>query len=222
MIFSLIVAAAENDIIGRDGALPWRIRADSRRFRALTTGHVVLLGRVTHDSIVARLGRPLPGRTSVVITRAGAPPAPPGAETGSADAGPAGARSPATASHTPDSSHTASHTPDTTSHTPATSRLGTGQVLWAGSVESGLGLAERTAAAAGDPEVFIAGGVSIYRDTLPVAGRIYLTRVNHVVPGDRAMPPGWLTGFGLVRREDGMDEESQLSYSFLDYERARR
>ena len=50
---SLIVAAAENDVIGRDGALPWRLPKDARRFRELTTGHVVVMGRVTYDSIVA-------------------------------------------------------------------------------------------------------------------------------------------------------------------------
>jgi len=93
-------------------------------------------------------------------------------------------------------------------------------VLWAGSVPSALEEAQRIAAAAGDAEVFVAGGVSIYRDVLPLADRIYLTRVHHVVPGDRSMPPGWLAGFDLVRREDVTDPKSHLSYSFLDYERA--
>jgi dihydrofolate reductase len=68
VITSLIVAASENDVIGADGALPWYIPADLRRFRELTTGHAVVLGRVTHESILARLGRPLPGRTSVVLS----------------------------------------------------------------------------------------------------------------------------------------------------------
>ncbi|MDR0345873.1 MAG: dihydrofolate reductase [Nocardiopsaceae bacterium] len=69
MITSLVVAATEDDIIGAGGALPWHIPGDLRRFRALTTGHVVVMGRVTHESILARLGHPLPGRTSVVVTR---------------------------------------------------------------------------------------------------------------------------------------------------------
>lgn len=71
MRISLIVAADENDVIGRGGALPWHIPDDSKRFRALTTAHVVVAGRKTHDSIVERLGRPLPGRFSVVVTRRG-------------------------------------------------------------------------------------------------------------------------------------------------------
>jgi dihydrofolate reductase len=65
---SLIVAASSNDVIGAAGALPWHIPEDLRRFRRLTAGHAVVLGRVTHESIVARLGRALPGRTSVVVS----------------------------------------------------------------------------------------------------------------------------------------------------------
>jgi dihydrofolate reductase len=69
VIASAVVAASDNDIIGRDGALPWYVPADLRRFRRLTTGHVVVMGRVTYESILARLGHPLPDRTSVVVTR---------------------------------------------------------------------------------------------------------------------------------------------------------
>jgi dihydrofolate reductase len=65
MILSLVAAVAENGVIGRDGRLPWRLSADLRRFRALTTGHPIIMGRRTWDSI----GRPLPGRTSIVVTR---------------------------------------------------------------------------------------------------------------------------------------------------------
>lgn len=65
MTVSLIVAAARNDVIGRDGTLPWHLPDDLKRFRALTTGHHVIMGRATHESI----GRPLPGRTNVVLTR---------------------------------------------------------------------------------------------------------------------------------------------------------
>ena len=66
---SLIVAADENDVIGRGGGLPWHLPEDLRRFKHLTTGHVVVAGRRTHESIVARLGHPLPGRLMVVVTR---------------------------------------------------------------------------------------------------------------------------------------------------------
>ena len=64
----LVVAMARGGAIGRGNALPWRLPEDLRHFRALTTGHAVVMGRRTWDSI----GRPLPGRTSIVVTRDGA------------------------------------------------------------------------------------------------------------------------------------------------------
>ena len=69
MIVSLVVAASANEVIGADGALPWHLPGDLRRFRALTTGHVVVMGRLTYQSILDRLGHPLTGRTSVVVSR---------------------------------------------------------------------------------------------------------------------------------------------------------
>ena len=69
MIVSLIVAASVNECIGADGALPWYLPGDLRRFRELTTGHVVVMGRLTYQSILNRLGHPLTGRTSVVVSR---------------------------------------------------------------------------------------------------------------------------------------------------------
>ncbi len=65
MSLSLIVAMAENRVIGRDGDLPWHISADLKRFRRLTTGHAIIMGRKTYDSI----GRPLPERRSIAISR---------------------------------------------------------------------------------------------------------------------------------------------------------
>ena len=61
----LVVARAANGVIGRDGALPWRIPADLRRFKRMTVGKPVVMGRKTFDSI----GAPLPGRHNIVLTR---------------------------------------------------------------------------------------------------------------------------------------------------------
>ncbi len=61
----LIAAVARNGIIGRDGRMPWHLAADLQHFRRLTMGHAMLMGRRTWDS----LGRPLPGRRSIVISR---------------------------------------------------------------------------------------------------------------------------------------------------------
>ena len=62
---AMIVAASENNVIGVDGDLPWRLSADLKRFKKLTMGHHIIMGRKTFDSI----GRLLPGRTTVIVTR---------------------------------------------------------------------------------------------------------------------------------------------------------
>ena len=63
MNISMIVAASTNGVIGMDGGLPWRLPEDLRRFRELTMGKPVIMGRTTHESI----GRVLPGRTNIVL-----------------------------------------------------------------------------------------------------------------------------------------------------------
>jgi dihydrofolate reductase len=65
MRMSIIVAVAENGIIGRGGALPWRLSDDLRRFKQLTMGHTIIMGRRTWESI----GRALPGRRTLVVSR---------------------------------------------------------------------------------------------------------------------------------------------------------
>ena len=62
---AMIVAASENGAIGRDGDMPWRLSSDLKRFKELTMGHTIIMGRKTFDSI----GRLLPGRTTVIVTR---------------------------------------------------------------------------------------------------------------------------------------------------------
>jgi len=65
MSIALVVAMTPDRVIGKDGRLPWRLPADLRRFRELTLGHAVIMGRKTHESI----GAPLAGRTHIVVTR---------------------------------------------------------------------------------------------------------------------------------------------------------
>ena len=64
-MISIIVATAENGVIGKDNQLLWKLSADLKQFRVLTTGHSVIMGRKTFESI----GRPLPNRTNIVISR---------------------------------------------------------------------------------------------------------------------------------------------------------
>jgi dihydrofolate reductase len=62
---TLIIAVADNNVIGRDGGLPWHLRSDLQRFRTLTMGKPLVMGRRTYRSI----GKPLPGRTNIVVSR---------------------------------------------------------------------------------------------------------------------------------------------------------
>lgn len=66
---SLVAAVAENGVIGADGGMPWHYPADLAHFKETTLGHPVVMGRRTYESIEARLGGPLPGRTNVVLSR---------------------------------------------------------------------------------------------------------------------------------------------------------
>lgn len=130
MRLSVIAAVAENGVIGRDNDLPWRLPADLKRFKRTTMGHHLLMGRKTFESI----GKPLPGRTTVVISR-GQPELPEGVR-----------------------------------------------------LASSLGEAIEIARAAGDDEAFVAGGEEIFTEALGTADRLYLTRVESEVEGDRFFP----------------------------------
>lgn len=67
MTISIIAALASNNVIGRGNRMPWHLSADLKRFKALTMGHHLIMGRKTFESI----GRPLPGRTTIVVSRQG-------------------------------------------------------------------------------------------------------------------------------------------------------
>lgn len=126
----LVVAVADNGVIGRDGRLPWHMPSDLKQFRTTTMGRPVLMGRRTFDSI----GKPLPGRDNIVVSR-NFPQPPPG-------------------------------------------------VHVAPSVEQGLDLAADLAKARGVGEVMVIGGAQIYDAIMPVATRIYLTRIHATPAGD--------------------------------------
>ncbi len=65
---NIIAAVSDNLVIGKEGIIPWRIPEDMQRFKSLTVGHSVVMGRKTYDSIPAKF-RPLPGRENIVLTR---------------------------------------------------------------------------------------------------------------------------------------------------------
>ena len=160
MKISLICAASQNGVIGRDNRLPWRLPADLAHFKRLTTGHHILMGRKTYESI----GKPLPNRTSIVITR----------QTGFQADG----------------------------------------CLVAHSLEEALGLCSN------DEELFIIGGAEIYRQALPVADKIYLTRIWHNFEGDTFLFEIDSSIWMETCREDlAPDGKNKYAYSFITYER---
>ena len=126
MKISLIVAAAQNGVIGRDNQLIWRLPDDLKQFKRLTTGHPIIMGRKTFDSI----GKPLPNRTSIVITRS--------------------------------------------------KEWCMEGVLVVNSIEEAVEVAQKT----DTEEVFVIGGAEIYRLTLPIDDKIYLTEVRADFEGD--------------------------------------
>jgi dihydrofolate reductase len=161
-MISLIVAASKNGVIGRDGDLPWRQSDDLRHFKAVTMGKPIVMGRKTWDSI----GRPLPGRQNIVVSRQ------PGLEIEGADV----VASPAAA----------------------------------------------VDIAAGAAEIMIIGGSEIYKLFLPLADRVYLTRVHAEVEGD-----AWFPALGddwrLVSDErHAADDNNEHDMSFRLYERTDR
>jgi len=162
MKLSIIAAIATNWVIGRDNDLPWRISADLKRFKKVTMGHHLLLGRKTFEAI----GRPLPGRTMVVISR-GLPTLPDG-------------------------------------------------VLLADSIEAAIELA----AGRGDDEAFVAGGAEIYTLALPLADRLYLTRIEAPFEGEARFPEFDESGWSVTYEEaHPANHTDSWRYKFLILDR---
>jgi dihydrofolate reductase len=159
---SLVVAASENDVIGRDNALPWHLPADLKHFKAVTMGKPIVMGRKTWESI----GRPLPGRLNIVISRNRA--------------------------------------------------LSIPGVEVVGSFDEAL-------ARAGDaPEVAVIGGAELFRAALPLASRIYFTRVHGTVPGETKFPALDPSQWREVdRAHHPADEKHAYAMTFTTLERAR-
>jgi dihydrofolate reductase len=162
MKVSIIAAVADNGVIGLDNGLPWHLSADLQRFKRLTMGHHLLIGRKTF----AAIGRSLPGRSMVVISR-GRPTLPAG-------------------------------------------------VALTSSLEEAIELAR----GAQDTEAFVAGGAQIYALALPLADRLYLTRIHATFAGDAFFPDVDLGAWKLIDHEDHRAADATaISYSFLTYER---
>jgi len=170
-MISIVVAVANNNVIGKANQLIWKLPADLKHFRKITEGHTVVMGRKTFESI----GRPLPNRRNIVITR-------------QADFAPAGV----------DVVHSLDEALQLAGAGPTSAK-----------------------ASAGAAEIFVIGGGEIFRQALPLARRIYFTRIDHEFDGDAFFPELDPKEWKEVSREEGiMDEKNIYPHAFLIYERS--
>ncbi len=159
MNISIIVAVSENGVIGKDNQLLWHLSSDLKRFKALTTGHTIVMGRNTFLSI----GKALPNRRNVVLSRL----------------------------------------------------MKSGEVE---NVEVFDSLDAFVHALPVDEEVFVIGGGQIYRQFLPFASKVYLTRVHVTIDGDTTFPELPVSEWQEIAMEKmSSDEKNEYDYDFIDY-----
>lgn len=137
---SMISAVAQNGVIGANNDMPWSVSTDLKFFRQTTTGKPVIMGRRTFQSICTTLGKPLPNRTNIVITR--------------------------------DTSF--SHEDEA--------------VLVVQSLADALTVANEVALRDGVEEIMVVGGGQIYREAMPQASTLYITRIHSEPEGDTKFP----------------------------------
>ena len=159
MKISLIAAFAEEGVIGKDGKIPWTLKEDLKHFRNKTEGCSVVMGRKTYESI----GRPLPNRLNIVMTRN------PKRQEGIKEV-----------NNTKDALKVASSYSD---------------------------------------EIFIIGGEKIYEEFLPLATKMYLTKIDIKVNGDTFFPSWNKNEWKELSKQDKKDVDQGIEYWFLEYER---
>jgi len=159
MTVTIVVAISENHVIGKDNQLLWYMPNDLKHFKDITTGHTVIMGRKTYDSV----GKPLPRRRNIIITRK-----------------------------------------------PIT--IEGCEVV--NSIEAALALC------ADEPEIFIVGGAEIYKQSIKLTDRIYLTIIHKKFDGDSFFPEIDMQEWKEVSREDHQaDDRNPIPYSFITLER---
>lgn len=162
-MLSIVVAKAKNNIIGKDNHLVWNLPADKKRFKELTEGHTIIMGRKTFES----LGKVLPNRKHIVFTQ----------------------------------------NPDF--------KVNDENVEI---VHSLLQIQEYMEC---DEECFIIGGATIYNFLMPYVKKMYVTQINKDFEGDSFFPRIDEEKWKEISREKGQqDEENNLDYDFVIYEKA--
>jgi len=155
-MLSIIVAIAENRAIGKNNSLLWHISEDLKRFKTITSGHKIIMGRNTYLSLPKR---PLPNRTSIVI------------------------------SDIPGESFNGTHT--------------------VSSIEEAVKLVSD------QEEAFVIGGAMVYRQFLPLAGKLYLTLVHRDYEADAFFPEIDFNRWEETERLTSEDPEQKLAFTFL-------
>ncbi|OGP09580.1 MAG: hypothetical protein A2048_00115 [Deltaproteobacteria bacterium GWA2_45_12] len=160
-MLSIIVAMSQNGVIGKNNQLPWHLSEDLKRFKTLTMGQAIIMGRKTFESI----GKPLPGRTNIVITR--------------------------------NKKYTAQG------------------VILVSSLKEAL---EKVPT---NTEAFVIGGAEIYKEALPHAQTIYLTRIEKEVEGDTFFPVPHLENDFKAADTSAifLSQKEHFSYCFITLKR---
>jgi dihydrofolate reductase len=161
MLVSLIVAIAENGVIGHNNQLIWHLPNDLKYFKKVTSGNAVIMGRKTFESI----GKPLPNRTNIVVSR--------------------------------------------------NTDLQLEGCELTNSIESAIEIAKKSNSA----ECFVIGGAEIYRQALPMAHKIYLTRVYDNPQGDTVFDIDISQWHDVSRIFQAKDDKNALDHEFIVLER---
>ncbi|OFX85653.1 MAG: dihydrofolate reductase [Bacteroidetes bacterium GWF2_33_16] len=162
MMISIIAAVAENNVIGRENKLIWHLPKDLKHFKETTTGHYIIQGRKTFESF----GKPLPNRTTVIITR--------------------------------------------------NQNYKVDGCIVVNSLQEALDIAIN------ESEVFIIGGGKIYEQAMPIADRIYLTKVHHSFEGDTFFPEINMNEWNEISRLDfEPDEKNPYPFSIIVLDRKK-
>ena len=156
-MIKIIVATSKNKVIGNNNELIWKLSSDLKRFKELTTGHPVVMGRKTYESI----GKPLPNRRNIIITRN------------------------------------------------LEYEVNGCEVVY--SLEEALLLTNN--------DCFIIGGGEIYKQSLEVADKIYLTLVHQEFEGDTQFPELNSEWAKMSRNDFEADDKNEYNYSFIEYDR---
>ena len=156
-MINIIVATSKNRVIGNNNSLIWKLPADLKRFKQITTGSTVVMGRKTYESI----GKPLPNRRNIIITR--------------------------------DTNYLVDNC----------------EIV--NSIEEALMLCNN--------DCFIIGGGEIYKQSIDIADKIYLTLVQEDFEGDTYFPEIGKEWTKVIREDFEPDEKNAHKYSFINYEK---